>query len=81
MVKVCEDGLAGKVKPPVADEKEKVGYGPAVEKKCSYSPSVGIRRAGDKPETQPSGENGSVSAPLSHRHSPTLRTLMPRCLG
>ncbi len=33
LVKVCEDGLAGKAKPPLADDKEKEGYGPAVEKK------------------------------------------------
>ena len=30
---VIEDGLAKKAKPPAADEKEKPGYGPAVEKK------------------------------------------------
>jgi outer membrane protein assembly factor BamB len=33
LVKVCEDGLSGKAKPPLANEKEKEGYGPAVEKK------------------------------------------------
>lgn len=34
LVQVIEDGLAKKAKPPMADEKEKPGYGPAVEKKC-----------------------------------------------
>lgn len=33
LVKVVEDGLAKKAKPPAPDEKEKAGYGPAVEKK------------------------------------------------
>jgi outer membrane protein assembly factor BamB len=34
LVKVLEDGLAKKAKPPAPDEKEKPGYGPPVEKKC-----------------------------------------------
>jgi outer membrane protein assembly factor BamB len=34
LVKIIEDGLAKKAKPPAPDEKEKPGYGPAVEKKC-----------------------------------------------
>jgi outer membrane protein assembly factor BamB len=34
LIKIIEDGLAKKAKPPAPDEKEKAGYGPAVEKKC-----------------------------------------------
>src|SRR5579883_2129351 len=34
MIKAVEDALAKKAKPPEPDEKEKPGYGPAVEKKC-----------------------------------------------
>jgi outer membrane protein assembly factor BamB len=34
LVKIIEDGLVKKAKPPAPDEKEKPGYGPAVEKKC-----------------------------------------------
>jgi outer membrane protein assembly factor BamB len=33
LIQVIEDGLANKAKPPMADEKEKPGYGPPVEKK------------------------------------------------
>ena len=33
MVRVVEDGLANKAKPPAANEKEEAGYGPVVEKK------------------------------------------------
>lgn len=33
LIKVIEDGLAKKAKPPAPDEKEKPGYGPPVEKK------------------------------------------------
>ncbi len=33
LIKVIEDGLAKKAKPPAPNEKEKEGYGPAVEKK------------------------------------------------
>ncbi len=34
LIKVIEDGLAKKAKPPAPDEKEKPGYGPAASKKC-----------------------------------------------
>ncbi len=34
LVRIIEDGLAKKAKPPAPDEKEKPGYGPATEKKC-----------------------------------------------
>jgi outer membrane protein assembly factor BamB len=34
LVKVIEDGLARKAKPPEPNEKEPKGYGPPVEKKC-----------------------------------------------
>jgi outer membrane protein assembly factor BamB len=52
LVKVVEDGLAGKAKPPLANDKEKEGYGPAVEKKkecddlsrsASEGPSLALR--------------------------------------
>ncbi|MCE9567267.1 MAG: PQQ-binding-like beta-propeller repeat protein [Planctomycetes bacterium] len=41
MVKVIEDGLAKKAKPPMADENEKPGFGPPVEKpkKCGMGNS------------------------------------------
>ncbi|MFO0825771.1 MAG: PQQ-binding-like beta-propeller repeat protein [Gemmataceae bacterium] len=35
MVKVIEDGLANKAKPPKANEDEKPGYGPAVERRSA----------------------------------------------
>ena len=45
MVKTIEDGLAKKAKPPAPDEKEKPGYGPAVEKKeCG----IGAERGRDR---------------------------------
>ncbi|VTU00757.1 PQQ enzyme repeat domain protein OS=Haloferax sp. ATCC BAA-645 GN=C459_15691 PE=4 SV=1: PQQ_2: PQQ_2 [Gemmataceae bacterium] len=39
MVKVIEDGLAKKAKPPMADENEKPGFGPPVTKKCGTGDS------------------------------------------
>src|SRR5580692_5686378 len=47
LVKIIDDGLAKKAKPPAPDEKEKPGYGPAIEKKCEpveYSGAFGNSR-------------------------------------
>jgi outer membrane protein assembly factor BamB len=47
LVKVIEDGLAKKAKPPEPDEKEQKGYGPPAEKKCGIRNSeCGIEEGG-----------------------------------
>jgi outer membrane protein assembly factor BamB len=38
LIRVIEDGLAKKAKPPAPDDKEKPGYGPAAEKKDAPKP-------------------------------------------
>lgn len=60
LVKVLEDGLAKKAKPPAPDEKEKPGYGPPAEKKCEESPSEEL-------EILPSVERGARSSERKER--------------
>jgi outer membrane protein assembly factor BamB len=43
MVKTVEDALSKKAKPPEPDEKEKPGYGPAVEKAKKCGEELGVR--------------------------------------
>ncbi|MBA4191581.1 MAG: hypothetical protein C0467_26680 [Planctomycetaceae bacterium] len=55
MVKVIEDGLAKKAKPPMADENEKPGFGPPSSKKCDGFEGDASDRGGDT-ETRRGGE-------------------------
>jgi outer membrane protein assembly factor BamB len=71
LVKVIEDGLAKKAKPPEPNEKEPKGYGPAVEKKkCEES--------GDRGQ-ETGGNASSVSSlsPVPCPLSPTLFAVIP----
>jgi outer membrane protein assembly factor BamB len=69
LVQVIADGLANKAKPPMADEKEKPGYGPPVEKKC------------DEPAGRPHDENSTPRPGQPGRgatsRSPTLFAVIP----
>ena len=68
LIKVLEDGLAKKAKPPAPDEKEKPGYGPAVEKKCeSTDEALPATRPGLSPiaSTSNSRESNHTAVPFS----------------
>ncbi|WP_439621323.1 outer membrane protein assembly factor BamB family protein [Gemmata sp.] len=62
MVKVIEDGLAKKAKPPMADENEKPGFGPPVTKKCGGPDSESEGSRGGEGEFGRRGEEDRACA-------------------
>ena len=66
LIKVIEDGLAKKAKPPEPDEKAEKGYGPVVEKK--EETGDGRQETGDR--RSEAGNNGFTVSPVSCLLSP-----------
>jgi outer membrane protein assembly factor BamB len=76
LVKVVEDGLAKRAKPPAPDEKEKPGYGPPAEKKCD-DPSGRTRSVSDgvaTPEPVPVGPRPVAWAEGGRAFGPQTRS-------
>ena len=80
LVKVIEDGLAKKAKPPGPDEKEKPGYGPQRRKKKGRAKQISririkIRRSHDAAEPVPVLILISCPLPLFHRPAHSSRVI------
>ena len=76
LIKTIEDALAKKAKPPEPDEKEKGGYGPAVEKKPEGREHKPEDR-GQKPEEQDAVAPSSLSSDLCPLPSGPLFAVIP----